>query len=129
LLGLLTFELPELLRSIEGGLAFRVFDSFVEQTGFSAERVAEFADIPRRTLTARRDEGRFSRDESDRLVRAARIFGGALRLFGGDRATTSAWLVSGQPALGGSVPIELARTDLGAREVETLLASLAARRS
>ena len=60
----------------------------------------------------------------DRLVRAARIFGGALQLFKGDRATASAWLESGQPVLGGSVPIELARTDLGAREVERALSQL-----
>jgi putative toxin-antitoxin system antitoxin component (TIGR02293 family) len=124
LLGLMTFELPALLRSIEGGLAFRAFEAFVESTGFTVERVAEFADISRRALADRRQDGRFTRDESDRLVRAARVFGGALQLFKGDRVTASLWLTSGQPALGGSVPIELARTDLGAREVETTLTRL-----
>jgi putative toxin-antitoxin system antitoxin component (TIGR02293 family) len=126
LLGLMTYDLPELLRSIEGGLAFRVFDHFVDATGLAPERAAEFADISRRTLATRREEGRFSRDESDRLVRAARIFGGALQLFKGARGTASAWLESGQPTLGGSVPIDLARTDLGAREVERTLAQLRA---
>jgi putative toxin-antitoxin system antitoxin component (TIGR02293 family) len=126
LLGLMTTELPDLLRSIEGGLAYRVFDQFVEHTGLSPDRVAEFADIGRATLVARRDDGRFTRDESDRLVRAARVFGMALSLFGGDRSTATAWLRTGQPALGGSVPIELARTDLGAREVEAALAKLRA---
>jgi putative toxin-antitoxin system antitoxin component (TIGR02293 family) len=125
LLGLMTYDLPDLLRSIEGGLAARVFDQFVENTGLSPDRAAEFADIGRRALTTRLEEGRFSRDESDRLVRAARIFGGALALFKGDRTTASAWLMSGQPALGGSTPIDLARTDLGAREVERLFAVLA----
>jgi putative toxin-antitoxin system antitoxin component (TIGR02293 family) len=127
LLGLMTYDLPDLLRSIEGGLTFRVFDHFVEATGLTSDRAAEFADISRRTLATRRDEGRFPRDESDRLVRAARIFGGAVELFRGDRAIASAWLESGQPALGGSVPIELARTDLGAREVERALAELRSR--
>jgi len=126
LLGLMTFELPALLRSIEGGLSFRAFESFVEATGLSTERAAEFADISRRSIADRKQDGRFSRAESDRLVRAARVFGGALRLFNGDRATASAWLLSGQPALSGSVPIELARTDLGAREVEAALARLIA---
>ena len=125
LLGLMTYDLPDLLRSIEGGLAARVFDQFVENTGLSAERAAEFADIGRRALAIRLEEGRFSRDESDRLVRAARIFGGALALFKGDRSTASAWLMSGQPDLGGSAPIDLARTDLGAREVERIFAKLA----
>jgi putative toxin-antitoxin system antitoxin component (TIGR02293 family) len=120
----MTFELPDLLRSIEGGLAFRTFDQFIESTGLPADSAAELADISRRTLATRRDEGRFSRDESDRLVRAARVFGGALAFFKGDRATTTAWLSSGQPALSGSTPLNLARTDLGAREVERVLADL-----
>lgn len=126
LLGLMTYELPDLLRSVEGGLAVRCFDRFVESSGLSPDRAAEFADISRNTLAARREEGRFSRDESDRLVRAARIFGGALTLFKGDRGTASAWLMSGQPTLGGSAPLELARTDLGAREVDRVLATLIA---
>ncbi len=126
LLGLMTFELPDLLRSVEGGLAYRAFDQFVERSGLSADQVAEFADIPRRVLATRQEEGRFMRDESDRLVRAARIVGMARTLFGGDRATAVAWLLSGQPMLGGSVPIDLARTDLGAREVERALATLKA---
>jgi putative toxin-antitoxin system antitoxin component (TIGR02293 family) len=124
LLGLRTYELPDLLRSIEGGLSFRVFATFVTETGLGEERSAEFADIGPATLASRKHEGRFTRDESDRLVRAARIFGGALALFGGDRHTASAWLMSGQPSLGGSVPFELARTDLGAREVERVLQQL-----
>ena len=76
------------------------------------------------TIAQRRDDGRFSRDESNRLVRAARVFGGILRVFQGDRAMTTVWLLSGQPSLGGSVPLELARTDLGAREVEHAIDSL-----
>lgn len=124
LLGLRTFELPDLLRSIEGGLAYRAFEQFVEHTGLGEERAAEFADIPRRTLTERRDEGRFTRAESDRLVRAARIFGAALTLFQGDQATATAWLLSAQPSLNGSAPVDLGRTDLGAREVERALAHL-----
>ena len=124
LLGLMTVELPDLLRSIEGGLPFRVFEEFVERTGLATEHVAAFADVSIATLGRRRDEGRFTRDESDRLVRAARVFGRVLTLFAGDRVTTTAWLMSGQPALRGSVPVELARTDLGAREVEHAIDSL-----
>jgi putative toxin-antitoxin system antitoxin component (TIGR02293 family) len=124
LLGLTTYELPELLRTIEGGLPVRVFDQFVEQTGLSADRVAELADISRRDLGKRREEGTFSRAESDRLVRGARVVGGAISLFRGDRATAGVWLVSGQPVLAGSVPLDLARTDLGAREVERVMSTL-----
>ena len=47
-----------------------------------------------------------------------------LPVFGGDRSTASAWLLSSQPALAGAVPLQLARTELGAREVEQALAKL-----
>src|SRR6476620_10593005 len=55
-------------------------------------------------------------DAPDR--RAARVFGRALALFEGDRHAASEWLTRPQPALGGAVPIALARSDFGAREVE-----------
>lgn len=129
LLGLSTYALPDLLRTIEGGLPVRVFDQFAEQTGLSADRVAELADIARRDLAVRREEGHFSRAESDRLVRGARVFGSAVALFAGDRATAGVWLMSAQPALAGSVPLDLARTDLGAREVERVIAHLQAKRT
>lgn len=129
LLGLTTYALPDLLRTIEGGLPARVFDHFVEQTGLSADRVGELADISRRDAAVRREEGHFTRAESDRLVRSARVFGAAVDLFGGDRATAGVWLMSGQPALAGSVPLDLARTDLGAREVERIIAQLRSKRT
>ncbi len=129
LLGLTTYALPDLLRTIEGGLPARVFDHFVEQTGLSADRVGELADISRRDVVVRREEGHFTRAESDRLVRSARVFGAAVELFGGDRATAGVWLMSGQPALAGSVPLDLARTDLGAREVERIIAQLRSKRA
>ncbi|MEO8481959.1 MAG: antitoxin Xre-like helix-turn-helix domain-containing protein [Acidobacteriota bacterium] len=129
LLGLEPAELPDLLRAIEQGLPFTAFDHFVQESGLSEARAAAFADIAEDTLVARRGLGRFARDESDRLARAARVFAATMPLFNGDRSTTSAWLLSSQPMLGGAVPLRLARTELGAREVERALASLTSRSS
>jgi putative toxin-antitoxin system antitoxin component (TIGR02293 family) len=124
LLGLLTVDLPDLVKAIENGLPYRAFEELVSHTGLPPERVAHVADIPETTLAGRARDGRFAPDESDRLVRTARVFGLALTLFGGDRSTTAAWLASAQPALGGGVPLDLARTDPGSREVETALSRL-----
>jgi len=52
------------------------------------------------------------------------LFGLALALFEGDPAVAADWLTRPQPGLGGAVPIDLAKTGLGAREVETLLGRL-----
>jgi putative toxin-antitoxin system antitoxin component (TIGR02293 family) len=124
LLGLTTAGLPEVLRAIDAGLPFKAFEQFVRHTGLSDEKAADLADIASHTLADRRLHGYFTRDESDRLVRAARLFNALLHLFGGDRTTAAAWLLSSQPTLNGAVPLSLGRTELGAREVERAIGQL-----
>jgi putative toxin-antitoxin system antitoxin component (TIGR02293 family) len=124
LLGLDTFDAPDLLRTVKKGLAYGAIERFQQNTSLSFERIMELVDIPRRTLTRRKRDGRFLPDESDRLLRASRLFARALELFEGDRDAASEWLTIAQPALGGAVPLDLARTNVGAREVETLVGRL-----
>jgi len=120
LLGLSTFELPALIREVQRGLPYRTYERFARSVGMPAERLLKFLDIPRRTLLRRRSSGRFSADESDRLLRAARVVASALSLFDGDRDAALEWLSKPQLALGGAIPFEMAQTEIGAREVETL---------
>ena len=121
LLGLKTFDPPELVRAVKSGLSYRAFERFRRNTSLSFERATDLIGIPRRTMTRRKREGRFLPDESDRLLRATRLFGKTLELFEGDRNATTEWLMTAQPALGGSIPLDLARTEVGEREVERLV--------
>lgn len=121
LLGIKTASLPALLREVEKGLPFRAYERFANALGATADDLLRFVGIPRRTLVRRKAEGRFSSDESDRLLRAARVFGQALELFDGDREAAFEWLSEPQIALGGAVPLDVARTEVGAREVELLV--------
>jgi len=124
LLGLETFESPQLLRSVERGLPYRSFEHLVSNTTISSDDALVLVSIPQRTLTRRKHEGRFHQDESDRLVRASRIFGRALSLFEGDRDAARRWLSEPQRGLGGEVPLTLVRTEVGALEVERLVGRL-----
>jgi putative toxin-antitoxin system antitoxin component (TIGR02293 family) len=124
LLGLETFDPLDLLRAVKKGLSYRTFERFRRNTSLSFERVTDLIDIPRRTMTRRKRDGRFLPDESDRLLRASRLFGRTLELFEGDRDAATEWLTTAQPALGGIIPLEIARTDVGAREVERLVGRL-----
>ncbi len=121
LLGMKTASLPVLLREVEKGLPYRVYDRFADALGASTDDLLKLIGIPRRTLVRRKAEGRFSSEESDRLLRAARVFSRAIDLFEGDHQAALEWLTKPQPAFGGSVPLELATTELGAREVEALI--------
>jgi len=124
LLGLETFDIPALLKTVERGFVYRTFERFQRNICLPFEQVTALVDIPRRTLTRRKREGRFLPDESDRLLRASRLFGKTLELFEGDREAATEWLTTGQTGLGGALPVDLARTDVGAREVETLIGRL-----
>ncbi len=60
---------------------------------------------------------------SDRLYRLASLYALAREVFG-DPAIAREWLKTPQPGLNGRVPLELVRTEVGAREVENLLGRL-----
>ena len=86
--------------------------------------VAALIQIPPRTLTRRRSGGRLQPDESDRLLRAARLFQLTVELFESNIDAARAWFSSPKKALGGKTPLEFARTEVGAREVENLIGRL-----
>ena len=80
--------------------------------------------IPDRTLDRRIAEGKnLTLDEGDAIARLLRVTAAAMRVFE-DKANADMWLRGPNPALDGAVPIRLARTDLGARAVETVLGRL-----
>lgn len=124
LLGLRTYEPLRIYQAVRRGLAYQAFERLQRNTALPARVLAELAEIPPRTLARRREEGRLQPDESDRLLRVARVFGRALQLFEGEPAAARGWLSAPQPALGDMIPLELARTDVGAREVEQLVGRL-----
>lgn len=124
LLGLDTFNPMELLEAVEAGLPYSAFVALLANTSMSINDVLPLLDIPPRTLTRRKQEGRFRHDESDRMMRASRVFARALGLFEGDRDAAVDWLLEPQKALGGARPLVLARSELGALEVERLMGRL-----
>jgi putative toxin-antitoxin system antitoxin component (TIGR02293 family) len=124
LLGLQPSDTVQLIRQVEKGLPFRVVECLRRNMGLTKEECAELIQVRPRTLSRRKEEGRLQPDESDRALRASRLFGGALELFEGDVVAARAWLSSAQPALGGAVPLTVAKTELGAREVEQLIGRL-----
>jgi putative toxin-antitoxin system antitoxin component (TIGR02293 family) len=121
LLGLEEADPLALVRKVGRGFAFQSLVRFQENTDFSTADVADLVSIPQRTLQRRKAEGRLEPEESDRLLRVARVFAKALDLFEGDRPAAQNWLRTPAIALGGERPIRLARTDVGSREVEALI--------
>jgi putative toxin-antitoxin system antitoxin component (TIGR02293 family) len=80
--------------------------------------------LPRKTLAHRRKAGTLTPEQSDRLLRVARVVALAEETFG-DRDKAAAWLRRPTLPLAGERPLYLLDTNEGAREVETLLGRIA----
>jgi putative toxin-antitoxin system antitoxin component (TIGR02293 family) len=120
LVGLRSQDPLDIRRRVEEGLSFAALESFQRNTGLSTADLADAVMITMRTLHRRKDQGRLEPEESDRLLRLSRVFGRALELFEGDAPAAREWLARPHKALGGERPMNLAKTDVGAREVEAL---------
>ena len=124
LLGLRTFDTSQLLKRVLEGLSISAWERFERNTAIPKSQLLSCVQISSRTISRRREEGRLHPDESDRLLRATRIFAKALALFEGDAKLTRQWLLSPQLGLGGATPLGYAATEVGAREVENLIGRL-----
>jgi putative toxin-antitoxin system antitoxin component (TIGR02293 family) len=123
-LGLKRMEIPTLLKVITSGLRWSSVDSFLNESGFSQQQLAQYLGIPLRTLARRKEGGGLDENESERLLRLSEIYDAALDLFSGDKADARGWLLSPVRGLNNARPIDYARTDYGAREVRNLIGRL-----
>lgn len=110
----------EVIQVVREGLDFAELEALREQLDLPLDRLAGQLGIARATLHRRKAGGRLTSDESDKVVRFARLLGHAVHLFGGIEDARR-WLKSPQRGLGGAVPLDYAQTEAGAREVENLL--------
>jgi putative toxin-antitoxin system antitoxin component (TIGR02293 family) len=124
LLGLRNYEPLKIDARVRSGLSFSSLERFQRNTALSSSEIAVVIRLPARTWARRKETGRLEPDESDRLLRATRVFGRALELFEGDADAARVWLLGAQPLLGNLIPFELAGTDIGALEVERLIGRL-----
>ena len=109
-----------LIETVLNGLPFSELMTLRELLGLPLEQLAGNLGISRATLHRRKHAGRLEQGESDRVVRYARLMGKAADVFGGlDEARQ--WLRFPQFGLGNATPLDYARTEIGAREVENLL--------
>ena len=114
----------DLRLAIREGFPQSVVEEVMRSAGLTLAELATTLDLSPRSLQRRRQQGRLARYESDRLYRLARLIALAKRYIGDDK-TAGRWLKRPNRALGGSAPLSLIDTELGAREVENVLGRIA----
>jgi putative toxin-antitoxin system antitoxin component (TIGR02293 family) len=102
------------------GLPYAALEAVAKRYEVPVARLAQVLGLPARTLARRKKERRLSAEESDRLVRLARVTAVAEDVLE-TREIATEWLRAPNGALGSVAPIDLLGTDLGAEQVETIL--------
>ncbi len=109
------------MKTIAAGLPKEAIENLQSALGVSQKEVADIVAIPLRTLSRRES---LPQPEADRVVRIGLLFQKALDVLG-DGVSARRWLLTPKGAFSGSTPLQVARTETGARQVEDLLGQLA----
>ena len=112
----------DLARLVEGRLPLTTIDSLLKH-GITDDEIYNYI-LPRRTLLHRKTrQESLTHEEYDREVRIARITSLAEEVFGDD-SKAGRWLRKAKARFEGRAPLELLRTEAGARLVEEMLLQL-----
>lgn len=112
----------DLARVVQERLPLTSIDSLTHH-GISDEEIYTLI-VPRRTLLHRKTRREaLTHEESDRAVRIARVTSLAEEVFGDD-AKAARWLRKPKSRFDGRSPLEILRTEAGARLVEEMLVQL-----
>ncbi len=110
---------------IRAGLPASAFVGVAVALDLTVDELAAKLGVSPRTIRDQRKKlARLSSENTEKLVRIARVQHQARKVFSTDEAVSD-WLTSPAPALEGTKPIDLLDTDIGAREIEAVLNGLA----
>jgi putative toxin-antitoxin system antitoxin component (TIGR02293 family) len=113
-------SIHEQIGRIHAGLSFRAVQNLQKALNVPMDKLASVLGMSRATLHRRKIQGKIDKDESEKLVRYQRLLKEAEDVFGGGDSARE-WLTNPQAGLGNAVPLDFAKTEIGAREVENLL--------
>jgi putative toxin-antitoxin system antitoxin component (TIGR02293 family) len=109
-----------MIERVRAGLPYKALESLAGELELSREELSRVFSIPERTLVRRKRSRHLNAEESDRVLRVARVFSRAIGTLERREAAVR-WLKAPNLALGRITPLSLLDTDLGAREVERIL--------
>lgn len=119
-----SLSVPRLRDAIKSGLPVKKLADFQSASGLTPSEIFSILRLDDRLLAQRKKTRRLTADESERLQRLAGCFGQAVSLFDGDADRARDWFRKPIPALSGLTPLDMTDTEVGAREVESLIGRL-----
>ena len=113
-------NVDQLRETVKAGLPYASLEALIGKFGLAREEAAVALHLPQRTIARRKKEQKLQADESDRLLRLARIGAQAAATLGSEEKAVQ-WLRRPNRALGNRAPLDLIDSDIGTRQVEEVL--------
>ena len=117
------WDLPTAAARVGEGLSADILITVQQRLGLDQKGLAHVLGVSASTVGRRKPGERLSPGVSERALRVARLAEVAARVLGGP-AEALGWMKEPNVALGDVTPIEMARTEPGARLVERLLGEI-----
>ena len=116
-------NLDQLREAARSGLPYASLETVIVKLRLGRDEAAAVLHLPQRTIARRKKEQRLQADESDRVLRLARIGAQASATLGNEDKAAK-WLRRPNRALGNRTPLEVLDSDIGTRQVEEVLARI-----
>jgi len=113
-------NVDQLRETVKAGLPYASLEALIGKFGLAREEAAAALHLPQRTIARRKKEQKLQADESDRLLRLARVGAQAAATLGSEEKAVQ-WLRRPNRALGNRAPLDLIDSDIGTRQVEEVL--------
>ena len=113
-------NVDQLRETVKAGLPYASLEALIDKFGLAREEAAAALHLAQRTIARRKKEQKLQADESDRLLRLARVGAQAAATLGSEEKAVQ-WLRRPNRALGNRAPLDLIDSDIGTRQVEEVL--------
>ena len=123
LLGVPLHSSQDIPHALRVGLPFSSLSNLAKQLELSQTEALHLTDISEASLRRRRKVGLFSSEESERIFRYAEVVQAAFDLFG-DEESARGWLKRPRAYFQEQSPLEVARSEYGARKLLEYIAQL-----
>ncbi|MCX4027493.1 DUF2384 domain-containing protein [Endozoicomonas sp. SM1973] len=107
--------------SLLEGLSVKAIADIEKALGIDQKTFLLISGMSKATLSRRKEAGRLTPDESSKVYRFAQLYDLVKAMMLDDDEKARDWLQTPEPLFGGKTPLEYARTEFGAKEVEDLI--------
>lgn len=114
-------EQSMLVDAVKAGLSYRALIDLQAAFQVSRSEIGKALLMTPSTMSRRKAVGYLRPDESDRVVRLARVLDLAISMMDGDQQSAATWMRTPRDVLNGESPLLRSATEVGVRDVEDLI--------